>query len=104
MNRESMDAALRYINSPSVNERVSGIESKGKDIELLDSYSRAVTGVVNRVSPAVVHIRVKKKAPLAEMSRPDMEGSGSGFIITPDGYVVTNHHVVEESKSIEVSL
>jgi S1-C subfamily serine protease len=104
MNRELMDAALRYINSPSVNERVSGMESQGKDIELLDAYSRAVTGVVARVSPAVVHIRIKKKAPRSELSRSDIDGSGSGFIITPDGYVVTNNHVVEESKSIEVRL
>jgi S1-C subfamily serine protease len=104
MNNELMDAALKYINSPSVNEQVSGIESPGKDIELLDAYSRAVIGVVARVSPAVVHIHVKKKVSRSEMPRPEMEGSGSGFIITPDGYIVTNNHVVEESNSIEVSL
>jgi S1-C subfamily serine protease len=63
-----------------------------------------VTGVVASVGPAVVHIRVKKKAPQRRMGPPQLEGSGSGFIITPDGYIVTNSHVVEGADSVEVSL
>jgi S1-C subfamily serine protease len=75
------------------------------DTELLDAYSRAVTSVVDRVGPAVVHIRVKKQMRARSRTVPDeMQGSGSGVIITPDGYIVTNSHVVEGTDAIEVSL
>lgn len=58
-----------------------------EDAELLDAYSRAVVNVVEQVSPAVVGLRV-----VDERGR---EGAGSGFLITPDGYAVTNSHVVD---------
>jgi len=54
--------------------------------ELLDAYSRAVIGVVQKVSPAVIGI-----GPHGNQQR---GGSGSGFLITPDGYALTNSHVV----------
>ena len=57
-----------------------------RDSELLDAYSRAVVGVVETVSPAVIGI-----APPTSEQR---GGSGSGFLITPDGYALTNSHVV----------
>ncbi len=54
-----MDYALEYINAtPSVNERKAAPAEPDRDTDLLDAYSRAVTGVVARVGPAVVHIRV----------------------------------------------
>jgi S1-C subfamily serine protease len=64
------------------------------DAELLDAYSRAVIGVVEAVGPAVVSI--------ATGSRERREGSGSGFVIAPDGYVLTNSHVVQEARELEV--
>ncbi|OGO06726.1 MAG: serine protease [Chloroflexi bacterium RBG_13_57_8] len=74
------------------------------DDGLLDAYSRAVTGVVNKVGPAVAHVHVKKKASRRGRSPQQYEGSGSGVIITPDGYIVTNSHVIEDAGSVEVSL
>jgi S1-C subfamily serine protease len=85
------------------------------DAELLDSYSRTVTSVVGQVAEAVVHIQVQKKVADARGreavagSRDGdrsglMPGSGSGFIISTDGFVVTNHHVIDKAEDIKVSL
>ncbi len=73
----------------------------GGDEELLDAYSRAVVGVVEKVGPAVVSIGVKKHA---TRSAQTVEGAGSGVIITPDGFVLTNNHVVEDANELEVGL
>ena len=63
--------------------------------ELLDSYSRTVSAVVNRVAPSVVNIRVQG---------PRGHGGGSGFIIAPDGFILTNSHVVHGATKLEVTL
>jgi S1-C subfamily serine protease len=72
-----------------------------RDEELLDAYSRAVIGVVEKVGPAVVSIGVKKPTRSRRMSG---EGAGSGMVVAPDGFILTNHHVVEGANGIEVSL
>lgn len=72
------------------------------DGDLLDSYSRTVTGVVEKVSPAVVNIRVHH-ANGARHRGQDGGGTGSGFIIAPDGYVLTNSHVVHRADRMEVA-
>lgn len=70
------------------------------DEELLDAYSRAVIGVVEKVGPAVVSIGVKKQMRPHQIG----EGGGSGVVIAPDGFILTNHHVIEGAQSIEVSM
>ena len=68
------------------------------DRALLDAYSRAVVDVVDAMTPSVVSIRV-----VAANRRGDTgEGAGSGFVVAPDGFVVTNDHVVERAKSVTV--
>jgi S1-C subfamily serine protease len=75
------------------------------DAELLDSYSRTITSVVGQVAEAVVHIQVQKRTndPRTREARL-MPASGSGFIISTDGFVVTNNHVIEQAEDIKVSL
>ena len=70
-----------------------------KEEELLDAYSSAVVRVVEAVSPSVVHVQVRG-------SRGGMlaQGSGSGTILSPDGIVLTNNHVVEGAAAIELAL
>jgi S1-C subfamily serine protease len=67
-----------------------------RDAALLDAYSRAVVEVVDRAGPAVVAIELGA----ARGNRPG--GAGSGFVVTPDGYVITNSHVVADARSIRV--
>jgi S1-C subfamily serine protease len=75
------------------------------DAELLDSYSRTITSVVGQVAEAVVHIQVQKRTsdPRSREVRL-MPASGSGFIISTDGFLVTNNHVIEQAEDIKVSL
>jgi S1-C subfamily serine protease len=73
------------------------------DSVLLDEYSRTVVAAVDRVSPAVVNIDIKQRVDGRRGPR-EVGGSGSGFIITPDGFILTNSHVVHDATAITVNL
>jgi S1-C subfamily serine protease len=82
-----------YSDQPSIQARTSG-----GDESLLDTYSQTVSSVVERVSPAVVNLRVENG------ERRASQQGGSGFAITPDGFILTNSHVVRGARSIEVTM
>ena len=67
---------------------------------MLDAYSQAVILVTEKVSPSVVNIKVQKKT----RSRYGSSAGGSGFILSPEGFIVTNNHVVEDQEQVEVEL
>jgi S1-C subfamily serine protease len=73
------------------------------DKELLEAYSSTVSSVFDNVSPAVVHIHNRGSAINRRNGRPEeRQATGSGFIISSDGYIITNNHVVEGAKELHV--
>jgi S1-C subfamily serine protease len=75
------------------------------DDNLLDAYSSAVTSAVEKVGPSVVHILVNPHSQSRPGHQPqENSGTGSGFIFTPDGFILTNSHVVHKASRIEVVL
>jgi S1-C subfamily serine protease len=81
-------------------------EVRSHEAEILDAYSQAVISAVERVGPAVVSVGLAMSAPeqLKRRGVSEIRGVGSGVIITPDGYVLTNSHVVQSAEKIEVRL
>ncbi len=70
-------------------------EPKVEPEDVLDAFSRAVVGVADKLRPAVVNLRVGKGM---------RGGSGSGVLFTPDGFLLTNHHVVQGHDAVRVRL
>lgn len=77
--------------------------STADENEIFDAYSRTVVGVSERVSPSVVKIEIEQKGKnIRGRQMPNQGGSGSGFIFTPDGFILTNSHVVHNASKISV--
>ncbi|NJN58749.1 MAG: trypsin-like serine protease [Leptolyngbyaceae cyanobacterium SL_5_9] len=104
--------ALRLVSGDTVRDSGRELQPVSTDLSddhLLDAYSETVTQVVEKVSPAVVNIDVRQASVRQRSSdRPyhlrEMRGNGSGCVFTPDGYILTNSHVVHNASQIEVTL
>jgi S1-C subfamily serine protease len=82
--------------SPTSAERSA---AQANEQEALDAYSRVIVTVAESLGPAVVNLR-----PIASEGARRPGGSGSGFLFTPDGFLLTNHHVVQGSSRVRVRL
>ncbi len=94
---------LKFINNkaPGHAQTIASYAGQVRDTELLDAYSRAVISVVDTVSPTVVSIQAGVHQHKAEQ---DQSASGSGVIFAPDGYILTNDHVIHGAKQLRVTL
>jgi S1-C subfamily serine protease len=87
------------------NASPAGGDELRREREALDAYSTIVTSVVDRAAAAMVGIQRKAKPGAQPTGDPRLQGgAGSGFVITPDGYVLTNNHVVQGAAALEVLL
>ncbi len=93
---------VHFLSHPAMSSDMPFHANAPADEELLDAYSRTVVGVARRVSDAVVQIKANK--PSRRGNNRQAGGTGSGFIISTDGLVVTNSHVVSGASQVEVHL
>src|SRR5918992_3579536 len=91
-------AELQFLDSILHGSQPGG-RAEPSEAEALDAYSQVVTRVVESLSPAVANLKVYKRSSRG----PRREGSGSGVVITPDGFMLTSAHVVQGTDRGEAS-
>ncbi len=78
-------------------------DNSNPDTDMMDAYSKAVISATRKVSPSVVHI-INHQPQSPEFSDRQQGGAGSGVLISSEGFIVTNSHVVNGAKELEVNL
>jgi S1-C subfamily serine protease len=102
----SMKRALRLVSNQSTPKIATTQSVSPSDDTLLDAYSAAVTAAAERVNPSVVNVEIRQSRDNRHPSRQPVElrGSGSGFVFTPDGFILTNSHVVHRATRLGATL
>jgi S1-C subfamily serine protease len=104
---EAMKPRLQLVSNGEFSPVDYGNGRRLDDAELLDAYSLAVIEAAERISPSVVNIEIQHKpkgGPAPARGSNVRKGSGSGFLFTPDGFILTNSHVVHRADQIDVAL
>jgi S1-C subfamily serine protease len=103
-----MTATLHLLDSQDAPYPARGPDSAPpSDGELLDAYSHAVVTAAERVGPAVVRVDIRQTVPVRTRRgtrERELGGHGSGFVFTPDGFVLTNSHVVKDARVVRVEI
>ncbi len=103
MGHEEVQGLIRRVAGPIRETRGPALPPPG-DGELLDAYSRAVVAVVEEVGPAVVGVATGPPGRSARTVPGSRGGQGSGFFFAPDGFILTNSHVVAGNERLHVTL
>ena len=100
-----MNQKFEFLAGPNIAAEQMSLAVQIDETDLFDAYSKAVVRASELVSPSVVKIEVKQKSGNRRW-RPndDVGGSGSGFVFTPDGFILTNSHVVSSVERIHAVL
>ncbi len=105
MQWEPGDNNLQFLETSAAAGSDASSTATTHGAELLDAYSQAVTNVVSKVGPAVVNVHMRRRTHTRSGTSPhEAEGTASGVIIAPDGYIATNSHVVEGATAIGITL
>jgi S1-C subfamily serine protease len=99
-----MKSAVQRLFDPESTEPQPHKNAALSDDQLLDSYSQTIVSAAEKLTPSVVFIEVEKRMQVRSGGTRTVKGHGSGFIFTPDGFTLTNSHVVHDASKLTVTL